>query len=351
MIAIKSLTKEELITFLLAHGEKRSRAIHIFDNLWKKGVSSFSEMENVSPELKELLSKHFEFNNLSLDSISQSSDKTIKVTIRLSDGNLIEGVIIPSLKRTTACISSQVGCALGCSFCATGTLGLSRNLSFIEIFDQVQLLNRLSIEKFNHPLNNIVMMGMGEPMMNYENVMKSIECLTANWGMAMSHNRITISTAGITDKIKQLGDDGFKCNLAISLHSADESIRTELMKINASNSLNELSKAIQYFHLKTGKIVTFEYLLLQGKNDSLLDAEKLVQFCKSLPCKINIITYNSNESSPFQQSSKQQRQNFVSHLISNKMIVTLRASKGQDIDAACGQLANKRSLAVDLNCK
>ena len=311
------------------------------------------EFRKIVLSLGKRVSKIFGLKNeYLLSGLSKDAMVKYERQTRINEAqHLLMGVIIPSLKRTTACISSQVGCALGCSFCATGTLGLSRNLSFIEIFDQVQLLNRLSIEKFNHPLNNIVMMGMGEPMMNYENVMRSIECLTANWGMAMSHNRITISTAGITDKIKQLADDCFKCNLAISLHSADESIRTELMKINASNSLNELSKAIQYFHLKTGKIVTFEYLLLQGKNDSLLDAEKLVQFCKSLPCKINIITYNSNESSPFQQSSKQQRQNFVSHLISNKMIVTLRASKGQDIDAACGQLANKRSLAVDLNCK
>jgi len=343
MTEIKSLSKQEIILFMLAHGEKKSRANSLFESLWKKGISSFDEMIDFPKETINLLKDNFSFNKTSIAIINESSDKTIKVAFQLSDKNLIEGVIIPSLQRTTACISTQVGCALACSFCATGTLGLIRNLNFIEIYDQVMLLNRLSIEKFGHPLNNIVMMGMGEPLMNYDNVMKSIECLTANWGLALSHNRITVSTAGITEKIKQLADDGFKCNLAISLHSADDKKRSELMKINASNSLSELAHSVNYYHEKTGKKATFEYLLLKGKNDFMEDAEKLVEFCKAFPCKINIISFNETEHSQFQKTTKEQQQLFVSYLTSHKMIVTLRASKGQDIEAACGQLVNKQN--------
>ena len=340
---IKSISQDELTLFLITHGDRKSRVKRIIKYLWKEGISSLDEMIDVPIETRKLLQDHFSFNTFSIDIIKESFDKTIKVVIRLNDGSVIESVIIPSKQRTTACISTQVGCALACSFCATGTLGLTRNLSFIEIYDQVMLLNRLSIEKFGHPLNNIVMMGMGEPLMNYNNVMKSIEYLTATWGLALSHNRITVSTAGITEKIKQLADDGFKSNLAISLHSADEVTRDGLMNINKSNNLEDLSNAISYFYDKTRKKVTFEYLLLQGINDSIADAEKLFRFCKSFPCKINIISYNETEQSIFKRTSNEQSQLFVSYLISQKMIVTLRASKGQDIEAACGQLANKRN--------
>jgi 23S rRNA (adenine2503-C2)-methyltransferase len=343
MTEIKSLSKQEIVSFMLAHGEKKSRANSLFESIWKKGISSFDEMIDFSKETINLLKDNFSFNITSIAIINESSDKTIKVAFQLSDKNMIEGVIIPSLQRTTACISTQVGCALACSFCATGTLGLTRNLSYIEIYDQVMLLNRISIEKFGHPLNNIVMMGMGEPLMNYDNVLKSIECLTANWGLALSHNRITVSTAGITEKIKQLADDGFKCNLAISLHSADDKKRTDLMKINTSNCLIDLAQSVKYYHEKTGKKATFEYLLIKGINDSIEDAEKLVAFCKAFPCKINIISFNETEHSQFQKTTKEQQQLFVSYLTAHKMIVTLRASKGQDIEAACGQLVNKRN--------
>ena len=342
LIDIKSLSKQEIVSFMLAHGEKKSRANILFESLWKKGICSFDELNELPSETINLLKEHFSIHSLAIDIIKVSNDKTIKIAFRLPDGNVIEGVIIPSLKRTTACISTQVGCALACSFCATGTLGLTRNLSFIEIYDQVMLLNKISIDKFGHQLNNIVMMGMGEPLMNYENVMKSIECLTANWGLALSHNRITLSTAGITEKIIQLTDAGFKCNLAISLHSADENKRSELMRVNTSNSLNDLSNSVRYYFEKTGKKATFEYLLLNGINDSIEDAEKLVEFCQAFPCKINIISFNENEHSQFKKTTKEQQQAFVSYLISHKMIITLRASKGQDIEAACGQLANKR---------
>jgi 23S rRNA (adenine2503-C2)-methyltransferase len=343
MIPIKNLSKDELVAFLLAHKKNKSQATEVFTLLWKNAVFSFEEMITIPIETRTLLAEHFNFNNLTIDLIKESADKTIKIAFRLFDNSIIEGVIIPSLERTTACISTQVGCALGCSFCATGTLGLTRNLSHSEIFDQVMLLNRISTDKFGHPLNNIVMMGMGEPLMNYDNVMKSIQCLTSNWGFALSHNRITVSTAGITENIKRLADDEFKCNLAISLHSANEETRTQLMKINKKSNLTELSNAILYFYQKTGKIITFEYLLLQGINDSIEDAEKLVTFCKTFPSKINIITYNETDASPYHSTSAEQRQVFVNYLISHKMIVTLRASKGQDIDAACGQLANKRT--------
>ena len=340
---IKSISQDDLTLFLITHGDRKSRVKRILEYLWKEGISSFKEMIDVPIETRKLLQDHFSFNTVSIDIIKESSDKTIKVAVRLNDGSAIESVLIPSKQRTTACISTQVCCALACSFCATGTLGLTRNLSFIEIYDQALVLNRLSIDKFGHPLNNIVMMGMGEPLMNYNNVMKSIEYLTASWGLALSHNRITVSTAGVTEKIKQLADDGFICNLAISLHSADVVTRDSLMNINKSNNLADLSNAISYFYDKTKKKVTFEYLLLQGINDSIADAENLVNFCKSFPCKINIISYNETEQSIFKKTSHEQSQLFVSYLISQKMIVTLRASKGQDIEAACGQLANKRN--------
>jgi len=344
MIAIKSVTKDDLTTFLLAHDEKKFRAAQIFEWIWKKGALSFDEMTNISLDTRKLLAQHFTFDAPIIDIIKESTDKTLKVAFRLCDGNYIEGVIIPSADRTTACISSQVGCALACSFCATGTLGIIRNLTFGEIYDQVILLHRLSIEKFGHQLTNIVMMGMGEPLMNYDNVMKSIACMTANWGMSMSNNRITVSTAGLVDKIKQLADDGFKCNLAISLHSADDNIRNELIKINKTNNLQELSQAIVYFHEKTGRRVTLEYLLLNGINDSLDDAKKLAQYCKAFPVKINIIEYNETQHSPFQKTATAKLSQFFEYLASRNMVVTIRASKGQDIDAACGQLVNKRGL-------
>ena len=340
MIDIKSQTKAEIEAFLLSRGEQKFRAGQIYEWLWKKGAKSFDEMSNLSKQTRTLLSEQFTLNVPTIDTKLVSSDKTIKIAFRLHDDSLIEGVIIPSTDRSTACISSQVGCALKCSFCATGTLGYKRNLTAAEIFDQTFILNQLSIETFGYGLSNIVMMGMGEPLQNYKNVLEAISKITSSDGMGMSPQRLTLSTAGLAPQIKQLADDGFKCNLAVSLHSADEASRSKLMMINNAHSLESLREAISYFAKKTGSRVTMEYLILKDINDSVEDAQKLAVFCRAFPSKINIIEYNQTDNSPFKTTTPERLKTFVNYLESKNMIVNIRASKGKDIDAACGQLAN-----------
>ena len=335
---IKGASLEEISETLASAGEAKFRSKQVFEWIWKKNVLSFDQMTNISQNARNILASKYCFQTPVIAIQRESKDKTIKVAFKLFDDTFVEGVIIPSKDRATACISSQVGCALECTFCATGTLGLNRNLSAGEMYDQVYILNKLSTEKFGYGLSNIVLMGMGEPLMNYENVMKAIDFITTSKGMGMSPQRITLSTAGLSSKIKQLADDDFKCNLAISLHSAFDSKRTNLMKINKSNPLDELQSAIQYFAKKTGERVTLEYLLLDSVNDSLEDAAQLAKFCKAFPCKINIIEYNVTNNSPFNKSPRVSQ--FASFLESKNMIVNVRASKGQDIDAACGQLVN-----------
>jgi len=342
MIDIKSQTKAEIEAFLLSKGEQKFRASQIYDWLWKKGAQSFEEMSNLSKQTRTLLSENFSLYFPTIDTKLVSSDRTIKIAFRLFDNSLIEGVIIPSSDRATACISSQVGCALQCSFCATGTLGFKRNLTAAEIYDQTVILNQLATETFGYGLSNIVMMGMGEPLQNYKNVMEAITHITSPDGMGMSPQRLTLSTAGLAPQIKQLADDGFKCNLAISLHSADEAIRSRLMMINNAHLLDSLREAIHYFSQKTGSRVTMEYLILNNINDSIDDAQKLAIFCRAFPSKINIIEYNQTDNSPFKSTTPERLKEFVSFLESKNMIVNVRASKGKDIDAACGQLVNKK---------
>ena len=343
MIDIKTLSKDELTTFLTTKGEQKFRAGQIYEWLWKKGAKNFDEMSNISKQTRSVLSENFSLTVPIVDTKLVSSDKTIKIAFRLSDNSLVEGVIIPSTDRTTACISSQVGCALQCSFCATGTLGYKRNLTAGEIYDQTFILNQLSITSFGYGLSNIVMMGMGEPLQNYKNVMDAIAHITSPDGLGMSPQRLTLSTAGLAPQIKQLADDGFKCNLAVSLHSADEANRSRLMIINNAHPLDALREAISYFAKKTGNRVTMEYLILQDINDSVEDAQKLAVFCRAFPSKINIIEYNQTDNSPFKTTTPERLKKFVSYLESKNMIVNIRASKGKDIDAACGQLVNKRS--------
>jgi len=342
MIDIKSQTKAEIEAFLLSKGEQKFRAGQIYEWLWKKGAKSFDDMSNLSKTMRTALAENFTLQIPTIDTKLVSSDKTIKIAFKLSDDSLIEGVIIPSTDRSTACISSQVGCALKCSFCATGTLGYKRNLTAAEIYDQTFMLNQLSIETFGYGLSNIVMMGMGEPLQNYKNVMEAIANITSSDGMGMSPQRLTLSTAGLAPQIKQLADDGFKCNLAVSLHSADEAARSKLMMINTAHTLDSLREAISYFSKKTGSRVTMEYLILNDINDSVEDAQKLAIFCRAFPSKINIIEYNQTDNSPFKTTSPDRLKKFVSFLESKNMIVNIRASKGKDIDAACGQLVNKR---------
>jgi len=273
-----------------------------------------------------------------------STDRTIKSAFRLHDGKITEGVLIPGKKRMTACISSQVGCSLSCAFCATGKLDRLRNIDAEEIFDQVVIIKNQAEKDYQRPLSNIVYMGMGEPLLNYKNVLRSVEMITAEEGLGMSPKRITVSTAGIAKMIKQLGDDEVKFNLALSLHAATDAKRSEIMPINDSNSLEALSEALVYFHEKTGSRVTFEYIIFKDFNDSLEDAKDLAAFAKVVPCKINIIEYNSIDDALFEKADPEKTDKFAEFLENTfNLIVNVRRSRGKDIDAACGQLANKNS--------
>ena len=338
---IRKYSLNNLSEFFVSKGEKAFRAKQVYEWLWKKSATSFDEMTNLSKETRSLLIDNFIINSVKIKQQQKSYDGTIKILFELHDGKIVEGVLIPSEKRVTACISSQVGCALACSFCATGTLGFTRNLDFDEIYDQVAIISKLAVEKLDLKLSNIVYMGMGEPLLNYDNVMKSIDIITSENGLAMSPQRITVSTAGISKMIKQLGDDNIRFNLAISLHTANNNKRNEIMPINKKDSLYDLIEAIKYFHEKTNQRITFEYILFKNYNDSIDDANELAFFCKNFPVKINIIEYNNVVDTPFRRADKSHTEEFVKLLESRNIIVNLRKSRGKDIDAACGQLANK----------
>jgi len=339
---ILSLNENEIKDFLEKNGEKSFRAKQVYEWLWKKTVRQFDYMTNLSKELRVLFSEHFFIQSVNIDQLQVSKDKTIKLVFRLFDKSVVEGVLIPTEDRATACISSQVGCNLGCHFCATGKLGLRRNLSVGEIYYQVVEIMKLAKEKYNLPLTNIVLMGMGEPLLNYDNVMKAIAMITSDKGLGMSPQRITLSTVGLPRMIKKLADDNIKFSLAVSLHSANDSKRSEFMPVNERNNLDMLRDALVYFNNKTGQRITFEYLLMDGINDSLKDAKDLAEYCKSFPVKINIIEYNSTSDRRFKRSSSQNFDQFVTFLKSRNLVVNVRRSRGQDIDAACGQLAGKK---------
>lgn len=338
---IRELSLKELTEFLTTHNEKAFRAKQIWQWIWQRGTTRFEEMTNLSKATQALLSDAFFFDSLHPQLAQTAGDGTVKTAWRLYDGEVIESVLIPGNQKFTVCVSSQVGCKLGCKFCATGTLGFKRNLTAGEIFEQV-IAAKTAAEAQGLTLSNIVFMGMGEPLLNYDNVMKAIERLTANDGLAMSPYRITVSTAGIPDKIKQLADDEARFNLAVSLHSADENTRTNLMPLNKAYSLADIAESLKYFVEKTGTRPTFEYLLLKDINDSLEDAKTLARYCRQFPIKINLIEYNEVEGSGFRHSPDKRRDEFIRFLESCNMVVNLRRSKGKDIDAACGQLAGKQ---------
>ena len=338
---IRELKLEELIAFLENQNIPSFRAKQIHEWLWKKRVVNFNEMTSLSLALRDLLEQNFSLNAVKIHKAERSNDGTIKYSLKLHDSKLVEGVLIPSKKRLTACISSQVGCSLSCTFCATGTLKLERNLNYAEIYDQIFILNEEALLNFGKPLSNIVYMGMGEPLLNYENLLKSIELVSSKNGLSMSPKRITVSTAGNAKMIKKLADDEVRFNLAISLHSSDDIKREEIMPINKSINLEELKESIKYFFEKTGTRITYEYILFKDINDSLDDAHELVKFCKSTPCKVNLIEYNSIDNIPFQKASNNKTEKFINFLNEKNVIVNLRRSKGKDINAACGQLVNK----------
>ncbi len=338
---IRALTLDELKTVFTENGDKAFRAKQVYEWLWKKSARTFDEMTSLSKATRELLNAHFIINAVTIDEMQISKDRTIKNAFKLYDSNIVEGVLIPSNTRMTACISSQVGCSLTCRFCATGRLDRLRNLNADEIYDQVVLIKNQAEDKYNTPLTNIVYMGMGEPLLNYKNVMESIVKITSPEGLNMSPQRITVSTAGVAKMIKQLGDDEVKFNLALSLHAANDEKRNQIMPLNETNTLTVLAEALKYFYGKTGTRVTYEYIVFKDFNDSLQDAKELAEFCKNIPCKLNIIEYNPIDNSDFQQTSPERLDAFAAYLESRNIIVNIRRSRGKDIDAACGQLANK----------
>lgn len=341
---IRNTSLEGLTEFFLVHNEKAFRAKQVFEWVWKKSFTSFSEMTNLSKQTRELLEKHFTFNTLTLKDVQKSNDGTIKVAFKLYDNNIVEGVLIPTSDRKTACISTQVGCSLACEFCATGKLKRIRNLSYDEIYDQVVALNEVSQKNYQTGLTNIVYMGMGEPLLNYKNTVASIEKITSpeGYGLGMAARRLTISTAGIAKMIMKMADDNLKVNLALSLHAANDSKRNKIMAINEQNSLDSLADSLNYYYDKTGKKVTFEYCLFKNYNDSIKDAKELVDFCKRIPSvKVNIIEYNAIDDGIFQKSDEKTTDEFALYLEKNKVPTSIRRSRGKDIDAACGQLANK----------
>lgn len=335
-----------MIAFFKEHNIKAFRAKQVYEWLWKKSARSFEEMTNLSKDTRALLEEHFELPAVSIAEQQNSHDGTIKNAFRLADGKITEGVLIPAADRITACISSQIGCSLSCKFCATGKLKLARNIRFDEIYDQVALLKEQSEQHYGKPLTNIVYMGMGEPLLNYNQLLRSVERITSEDGLGMSPRRITVSTAGLAKLIKKLGDDEVKFNLALSLHAANDEKRSEIMPINEQNNLAALAEALQYFYQKTKTRVTFEYIVFKDFNDEIQDARELADFCKHLPCKINIIEYNPIDEGEFKQADPKKVDAFAAYLESRNLIVNIRRSRGKDIDAACGQLANKNQAAV-----
>ncbi len=340
---IRKLNADQIKTWMTEHGEKAFRAKQIYEWIWKKSAHSFDEMTNLSLATRQLMNEHFVIHSLDVAKKQHSNDGTIKSAFKLFDGNLVEGVLIPAADRMTACVSSQVGCSLTCKFCATGYMDRKRNLEAGEIYDQVVAIARQAENTFNAPLTNIVYMGMGEPLLNYANVLQSIEYITSLEGLNMSPKRITVSTAGIAKMIKKLADDEVRFRLALSLHAANDEKRNQIMPINESNSLDNLAEALNYFYKKTGNRITFEYIVFNNFNDTLQDAKELWEFCKRVPARVNIIEYNPIAEADFKNTEADRLDKFAAFLEDRGVSVHVRRSRGKDIDAACGQLANKET--------
>lgn len=343
---IRKLSLAQIKDFLTEHGEQGFRAKQIYEWLWKKSAQTFEEMTNLSKKTRELLENNFDIRAVKVSEKQISSDRTIKSSFELFDHNLVEGVLIPADDRMTACVSSQVGCSLTCKFCATGYMERKRNLDPAEIYDQVVLIRDQAESHYQTPLTNIVYMGMGEPLLNYANVLSSINYITSPEGLGMSPKRITVSTAGIAKMITKLGDDEVKFNLALSLHAANDEKRNQIMPINESNTLEALKDALLHFYKKTGSRITLEYILFYRFNDTLQDAKELWEFARQFPCKINIIEYNPIAEANYTNTDPQTLAKFAQFFEGKNMVINVRRSRGKDIDAACGQLAGKKPPVV-----
>jgi 23S rRNA (adenine2503-C2)-methyltransferase len=345
---IRAYNVEQLTELFKDINEPGFRAKQVYDWLWAKRAVNFDEMSNISKKLRDYLNDNFAINAVQISELQISSDKTIKCAMKLHDNYVVESVLIPHQTRYTACISSQVGCSLTCKFCATGKLKRMRNLNADEIYDQVVLVKNTALEKYGSQLTNIVYMGMGEPLLNYSEVLRSVEKITSPEGLGMAAKRITVSTAGVAKMITKLGDDKVKFNLALSLHAATDEKRNFIMPINETNSLDNLITSLNYFTDKTGSRPTFEYIAFKDFNDSIDDAKDLLKICKKVKSKINIIEYNPIDDGEFKQTSKERLKAFTDFLEKNGVVCNVRHSRGKDIDAACGQLANKNKLAAEL---
>lgn len=332
---------EELQEQLAIWQEPKFRAKQIQEWLWKKQVRSISEMTNLSLNLREKLSEIYHIPTIKVDLSQYSEDGTIKNRLRLPDGHIIESVLIPTETRMTACVSSQAGCGLSCKFCATGYLKKGRDVHFDEIVEEVTMLNELAQKEYGRHLSNIVFMGMGEPLLNYKNVMKAIKIITSPDGLGMSSRRITVSTSGIAKLIKRMGDEGLKFKLALSLHAADNETRSKIMPINDSNNIESLVEALNYFYQKTKNPITLEYILFKNLNDSLEAAKNLVRLYRQMPAElVNVIEYNPIDQADFEKPDEASMESFLAYLTSHGVNARLRRSRGKDIDAGCGQLAN-----------
>ena len=339
---IRQLSLPDLERFFETMGEKKFRAKQVWEWLWQKHALSFADMTNLSKDLRQKLGDNFSLPALTVDATQYSADGTVKSRFKTHEGHLCEGVLIPTESRYTACVSSQIGCSLSCKFCATGYIERKRNLDFDEIYDEVVLINQQCERVYDKKLSNIVFMGMGEPLLNYKNVLKAIEKITSTDGLAMSPRRITVSTAGVAKQIKQLGDDKVKFKLALSLHAANDKKRHEIMPINDSNNIQSLVEALNYFYAQTKNEITFEYILFKDFNDSLQDADELIKLYRRVPADlINLIEYNPIDAATFEKPTEDKVEAFMNHLAKYKVNARLRRSRGKDIDAACGQLANK----------
>ena len=342
---IRHLTLDELTTYFEQMGEKKFRAKQVYEWLWLKHAHTFEAMTNLSKELRAKVEEHFSLPALQVESTQYSEDGTVKSRFKTKEGHFIEGVLIPTDERQTACVSSQIGCSLSCKFCATGYMERKRNLDFDEIYDEVVLINQQANRVYDKKLTNIVFMGMGEPLLNYKNVLKAIDKITSPDGLGMSARRITVSTAGVAKMIKQLGDDKVRFNLALSLHAANDAKRNEIMPINETNNIQALIEALNYFYKETGNQITFEYILFKGFNDSLRDADEMIKIYRQVPADlVNIIEYNPIDAARFMKPDEETTEKFMNHLSKARVNARLRRSRGKDIDAACGQLANKEFM-------
>lgn len=346
-VNVKALDREGLEAYVQTLGQPAYRGRQLYKWLYGKGATTFDLMTDLPQDFRAELSRKAAIERIRLDQLQTASDQTVKALFDLPSGRKIETVLIPDIdergdaRRLTVCVSSQVGCAMGCAFCATGLMGFQQNLTAGEIFDQVWFMNELAQERFGRPITNIVYMGMGEPLLNYDHVLQSIALLTDEDGLGLSPRRITVSTVGLARRIQQLADDRTRVNLAVSLHAPTDAQRSAIMPVNraAATDLTALKEALQYYTRTTGRMVTYEYCLFAGVNDSPQDAHNLADVVAWAPSKVNIIMYNPVEGLPFDRTPEDDLDRFIQVLVDRGVTVTVRRSRGQDIDAACGQLA------------